>query len=73
MRYYPNLSKSHLGGRVFLVYVGIEDIIACGGNPLACSITIGYNSQEIGNQVFRGVIDATNCFHVPLIRGQYTN
>lgn len=51
------------------VYVGVEDIITCGGLPLACSTTVAYQNESIGKEIFRGVLDGTRRFEVPLIRG----
>jgi hypothetical protein len=51
------------------IYVGIDDIIACGGTPLGCSVTLAYQDEQIGKQIFEGIIDATNRFRIPLIRG----
>ena len=54
------------------IYVGIDDIIACGGTPLASNITIAYNDENMGKEIFKGVLDATNVFKTPLIRGHTT-
>lgn len=54
------------------IYVGIDDIMACGGNPIACSTILTYEDQELGKKVLEGIIEATNRFKIPLIRGHTT-
>jgi len=51
------------------VYVGIDDIIAAGGKPIACSTTVSYNNEEMGKHIFQGIMEGTNKFQIPLIRG----
>ncbi len=66
------IEKSPYGAGFSAIYVGIDDIFACGGTPLACSITIAYNDDKMGKEIFAGVLDATNVFKTPLIRGHTT-
>ncbi|MHA1744679.1 MAG: AIR synthase related protein [Promethearchaeota archaeon] len=63
------IKVSPRGAGYSAIYVGIDDIIACGGTPLGCSVTLAYQNEQIGNQIFDGIIDATNRFRIPLIRG----
>ena len=66
------IEKTPYGAGFSAIYVGIDDIFACGGTPLASSITIAYNDEKMGKEIFRGVLDATNVFKTPLIRGHTT-
>ena len=66
------IEKSPYGAGFSAIYVGIDDIFACGGTPLASSITIAYKDEKIGKKIFSGVLDATNVFKTPLIRGHTT-
>lgn len=63
------VEKSPWGAGFSAIYVGIEDILACGGQPIGASITISYNQEQMGKEIFRGVLDGTNRFRIPLIRG----
>lgn len=63
------VQASPRGAGYSAIYVGIDDIIACGGTPVGCSVTVAYHEEEIGKQIFEGIIDATNRFRIPLIRG----
>ncbi len=51
------------------IYVGIDDIMACGGIPLACSITLGFKEENAGHLILDGVLEGTKRFKVPLVRG----
>jgi len=64
--------KSPFGAGFSSIYVGIDDIIACGGTPSACSIIISFPTQEIGEQIIQGIIKGTQVFQIPLIRGHTT-
>lgn len=66
------IEKTPYGAGFSAIYVGIDDIFACGGTPLASSITIAYNDESVGKEIFKGVLDATNVFKTPLIRGHTT-
>ncbi|WP_457558215.1 AIR synthase related protein [Candidatus Harpocratesius sp.] len=63
------VKKSPFGAGFSSIYVGIDDIIACGGNPTACSIIVAFPSHKIGNEIMRGILHGTKIFKVPLIRG----
>jgi hypothetical protein len=54
------------------IYVGIDDIVACGGRPIACSTTVSYQDKASGDLIFQGILDATQKFRIPLIRGHTT-
>ena len=66
------IEKSPYGAGFSAIYVGIDDIFACGGTPLASSITIAYKDEQVGKEILTGVLDATNVFKTPLIRGHTT-
>jgi hypothetical protein len=66
------IEKTPYGAGFSAIYVGIDDIIACGGTPLASSITIAYKDEKIGKEILSGVLEATNVFKTPLIRGHTT-
>ncbi len=66
------IEKSPYGAGFSAIYVGIDDILACGGTPLASSITIAYKDEQVGKEILSGVLDATNVFKTPLIRGHTT-
>ncbi len=66
------IEKTPYGAGFSAIYVGIDDIFACGGTPIASSITIAYNDENMGKEIFKGVLDATNIFKTPLIRGHTT-
>jgi len=66
------IEKSPYGAGFSAIYVGIDDIIACGGTPLASTITIAYNDENTGKKIFAGILDATKIFKTPLIRGHTT-
>lgn len=54
------------------IYVGIDDIMACGGTPIACSSILTYKNRNLGEKMLKGIIEATNRFQIPLIRGHTT-
>lgn len=51
------------------IMVGADDIYACGGKPSAASVIISSNRQKIRDQLLDGVLEATQRFEIPLIRG----
>ncbi len=51
------------------ILVGVDDIYACGGTPLAATIIISFKDIEICKKVIEGVIKGSNLFQVPIIRG----
>ncbi len=54
------------------ILVGVDDIYACGGMPLAATIIISFKEQKIGQEMIEGVCNGSNKFKVPIIRG-HTN
>ncbi|WP_371803941.1 AIR synthase related protein [Candidatus Lokiarchaeum ossiferum] len=64
--------KSPYGAGFSSIYVGIDDIMAAGGIPIACTSTVEYGDPKLGEQIFKGMLEATNRFHIPLIRGHTT-
>lgn len=51
------------------ILVGIEDIFASGGNPLAASVIISSSNGKTRDELMQGVIDASNKFRIPIVRG----
>lgn len=51
------------------ILVGIEDIYACGGRPIAASVIISSDDPKKRKQLLDGVIAATHKFKTPLVRG----
>jgi len=66
------VEKSPRGAGFSAIYVGVDDIMACGGTPLACSTTVAFGNSEVGDQIFQGILEGTRTFQVPLIRGHTT-
>ncbi len=66
------VQKSPYGAGFSAIYVGIDDIMACGGTPIACSSIVTFQDENLGKEIFRGIIDATNRFKIPLVRGHTT-
>jgi hypothetical protein len=54
------------------ILVSLDDIYACGGTPLAASLILSYIDDGKGKKIIEGVCDASQKFHVPVIRG-HTN
>lgn len=52
--------------------VGVDDIYACGGFPLAASIIISVKDPEICKELLKGICEGSKKFKVPIIRG-HTN
>lgn len=51
------------------ILVGIEDIFASGGNPLAASVIISSSNEKIRTQLMQGILDASQKFQTPVVRG----
>ena len=51
------------------ILVGVEDIYCCGGIPLAASLIISFKEKDHLDKIIQGAIEASNKFHVPIIRG----
>ncbi|MCK4381710.1 MAG: hypothetical protein KAW66_00300 [Candidatus Lokiarchaeota archaeon] len=66
------IEKFPLGAGFSSILVGVDDIFACGGKPLAASIIISFKEQKIGQKMIEGVCNGSNKFKVPIIRG-HTN
>lgn len=63
------IRNSPYAAGVSAVYVGLDDIYACGGEPLAISVTMEYGNNELGKELLQGILDATQKFKIPLVRG----
>lgn len=54
------------------ILVGVDDIYACGGVPLAASIILSAKNPNICQKIIEGICEGSNKFKVPIIRG-HTN
>lgn len=54
------------------ILVSVDDIYACGGNPLGASIILSFKKKEVGQKILEGICYGSNKFQVPIIRG-HTN
>ncbi|MBD3198190.1 MAG: hypothetical protein GF317_24280 [Candidatus Lokiarchaeota archaeon] len=54
------------------ILVSVDDIYACGGNPLAASIILSYKNTNVGEKILEGISEASNKFQIPIVRG-HTN
>ena len=61
-----------LGAGFSSILVGVDDIYACGGKPLAVSIIISFKDQIIGQKMIDGICKGSKLFQVPIVRG-HTN
>ncbi len=61
-----------LGAGFSSILVGVDDIYACGGIPLAVSIIISFKDQILGHKMIEGICKGSKLFMVPIIRG-HTN
>ncbi len=66
------IEKFPFGAGFSSILVGVDDIFACGGTPLAASIIISFKEQSIGQKMIEGVCNGSNKFKVPIVRG-HTN
>lgn len=66
------IEKSPFGAGFSAVYVGIDDIMASGGVPMAFSTTVAYSDPELGDKIFEGILRGSQVFQVPLVRGHTT-
>jgi selenophosphate synthetase-related protein len=66
------IEKFPFGAGFSSILVGVDDIYACGGTPLAASLIISFKDQTIGQRIVEGVCAGSNKFNVPIIRG-HTN
>ena len=51
------------------ILVGVDDIFACGGEPIAASCVISAPDSDLRGEMLNGLLDASQRFKVPLIRG----
>ena len=61
-----------LGAGFSSILVGVDDIYACGGKPLAVSIIISFRDQIFGQKMIEGICKGSKLFKVPIVRG-HTN
>jgi len=61
-----------LGAGFSSILVGVDDIYACGGKPLAASIIISFKDAITGNKMIDGICKGSKLFKVPIVRG-HTN
>ncbi len=66
------IEKFPFGAGFSSILVGVDDIYACGGTPLAASLIISFKDQKIGQKIIEGVCAGSKRFNVPIIRG-HTN
>ncbi len=61
-----------LGAGFSSILVGVDDIYACGGKPIAASIIISFKDQILGQKMIDGICKGSRLFQVPIVRG-HTN
>ncbi len=66
------IEKFPFGAGFSSILVGVDDIYACGGTPLAATIIISFKEQKIGQKMIEGACNGSKKFKVPIIRG-HTN
>ncbi|MHA2287830.1 MAG: AIR synthase related protein [Promethearchaeota archaeon] len=66
------IEKYPFGAGFSSILVGVDDIYACGGKPLAATIIISYKERNIGQEMIEGLCNGSNKFKVPIVRG-HTN
>ena len=66
------IEKYPFGAGFSSILVGVDDIFACGGTPLAATIIISFKERKIGQKMIEGICNGSNKFNVPIIRG-HTN
>ena len=66
------IEKFPLGAGFSSILVGVDDIYACGGRPLAVSIIISFRDQILGQKMIDGICQGSKLFKVPIVRG-HTN
>jgi selenophosphate synthetase-related protein len=55
-----------------VVLANVMDIYAAGGVPNSFAVALSYSDHHIGEMMLQGLIDASNTFRVPIVRG-HTN
>jgi len=66
------IEKFPFGAGFSSILVGVDDIYACGGMPIAASLIISFKEQKTGQKIIEGVCAGSKKFNVPVIRG-HTN
>ncbi|MFX0073881.1 MAG: AIR synthase related protein [Candidatus Hermodarchaeota archaeon] len=66
------IEKFPTGAGFSSILVGVDDIYACGGKPLAATIIISFKEKSVGQKMIEGICSGSNKFKVPIIRG-HTN
>ena len=66
------IEKYPFGAGFSSILVGVDDIFACGGTPLAATIIISFKQPTTGQKMIEGICNGSNKFKVPIIRG-HTN
>jgi len=66
------VEKFPFGAGFSSILVGVDDIYACGGTPLAASIIISVKDVKTCNSLLNGICEGSKKFKVPIIRG-HTN
>jgi selenophosphate synthetase-related protein len=54
------------------VLATVMDIYAAGGTPTSFAVALSYSDAEIGDQLLEGLIEGSQSFRVPIVRG-HTN
>lgn len=65
------LNHPHAAG-FNLVLANAMDIYAAGGVPSTISVAVSYSDPQVGDQLFQGLIEGSNRFRIPIVRG-HTN
>ena len=55
-----------------VVLANVMDIYAAGGIPNSFAVALSYSDSHIGEMMLQGLIDGSNAFRVPIVRG-HTN
>ncbi len=55
-----------------VVLANVMDIYAAGGRPTSFAVALSYSNQQIGDEILDGLIDGSQRFQVPIVRG-HTN
>ena len=66
------IEKFPFGAGFSSILVGVDDIYACGGMPLAATVIISFKDKIVGQKMIEGISNGSNKFKVPIIRG-HTN
>jgi selenophosphate synthetase-related protein len=51
------------------VLATVMDIYAAGGTPTSFAVALSYSDPEIGDQMLDGLIDGSQSFRIPIVRG----